>query len=334
MKMVVHSETGSYNKTVYDPWVNLLRTQTEAMSAALGGAHSITVLPYDAIFREPSDFSLRIARNQQILLKEESNADKVTDPAGGSYYIEKLTDMIAEQTWKLFLETDGKGGFLASLREGFIQRQVGQTAALRDQNLAMRRENLLGINQFPDFSEVLEEALDADVFEPSGLTVADPELETLKPRRAGQPFEALRYRTDRWTALNKRPVAFMLTLGNLAMAKARSQFSCNFFAVAGIEVVDNNCFSSVEEGLASARKAGADILVVCSSDEEYAGFVPVLVPLIRDEILVVAGNPACRPDLEALGIAHFIHVRSNLLQELTSFQELLFTKKQNHTTGS
>ena len=116
----------------------------------------------------------------------------------------------------------------------------------------------------------------------------------------------------------------MLTMGNLAMRKARAQFSCNFFAVAGFEVIDNNGFATVEEGLAAARQAGAEIIVVCSSDEEYAEIVPALVPLLKkEEILVVAGNPACRADLEPLGVTNFIHVRSNLLQELTQYQASL-----------
>ena len=324
MKMKAHSETGMFNKTVYDPYVNLLRTQTEAMSAALGGAHSITVFPFDGLFRDPSEFSERIARNQQILLKEESNIDKVTDIAGGSYYIENLTASLIDQAWKLFLETSDKGGFLTALQEGFVQKQIGEMAARRDQNLALRRENLLGVNQFPNFTETLSEELDPSVFRPVDLAVENARVETLKPYRAGQRFEALRYRTDRYALTHKRPSAFMLTTGNLAMRKARSQFSCNFFAVAGFEVIDNNGFASVEEGLAAARQAGAEIIVVCSSDEEYADLVPALVPLLnKKEIVVVAGNPACRPDLEALGVKHFIHIRSNLLQELTEFQSKL-----------
>lgn len=324
MKMMVHSETGMFNKTVYDPYVNLLRTQTEAMSAALGGAHSITVLPFDALFRDPSEFSERIARNQQILLKEESNIDKVTDAAGGSYYIENLTAALIGQVWKLFLETGDRGGFLAALREGFIQKQISEMAARRDQNLALRRENLLGINQFPNFTETIREERDPMVFQPMDLTVKDAEVETLKPYRSGQHFEALRYRTDQYALTHKRPAAFMLTMGNLAMRKARAQFSCNFFAVAGFEVIDNNGFNSAEEGLAAARDAGAGIIVVCSSDEEYAEILPTLVPLMRkEEILVVAGNPACRPQLEEAGVKNFIHVRSNLLQELTQFQASL-----------
>ncbi|KAF0236397.1 MAG: methylmalonyl-CoA, partial [Prolixibacteraceae bacterium] len=131
-KMIVHSETSRYNKTLYDPHVNMLRTQTEAMSAALGGAHSITVLPFNAIYEEPTNLSERVARNQQILLKEESYLDKVSDPSAGSYYIETLTNSLVEQVWKLFLTVQEKGGFIAAFRQGFIQKEIKEMAAKRD----------------------------------------------------------------------------------------------------------------------------------------------------------------------------------------------------------
>ena len=151
--MVAHSETNTFNKTVYDPYVNMLRTQTEAMSAALGGADSISVLPFNAVFEDTTEFSERIARNQQILLKEESHLDKIADPAAGSYYIETLTNSLAEQAWKLFLEVQEKGGFVAAFREGFIQNEIKAMAAKRDANIAQRRDNILGTNQFPNFTE-------------------------------------------------------------------------------------------------------------------------------------------------------------------------------------
>jgi methylmalonyl-CoA mutase len=322
-RMVVHAETASYNKTVYDSYTNLLRTQTEAMSAALGGAHSVTVLPFDAIYQTPTAISERIARNQQILLKEESYIDKIADPAGGSYYIENLTSAVAEQAWKLFLEVQEKGGFVAAIKEGFIQKQVKEMASRRDQNIALRRENLLGVNQFPNFGEVIKTELPVSVFKPVDMTEEDAEIETLKPYRGGAAFEALRYKTDQYALTNGRPMAFMLTIGNLAMRKARAQFACNFFAVAGFDVLDNNGFASVDEGLAAARAANAKIVVVCSSDDEYAGIVPELAGKLNGEILVVAGNPACRPELEAAGVMNFIHVRTNLLDELFKFQSLV-----------
>ncbi len=319
-KLIAHSETNRFNKTVYDPYVNMLRTQTEAMSAALGGAHSITVLPFDAIYEEPTEFSERIARNQQALLKEESYLDKIVDPAAGSYYIENLTNSLINEAWKLFLEVQEKGGFIAAFREGFIQNEIKIMAAKRDKNIALRRENLLGTNQFPNFNEKIETEFDGSLFDAVDLTADDAEVETLKPYRGAQPFEALRYTTDVYSKTNKRPVAFMLTIGNLTYRKARAQFSCNFFAVAGFTVIDNNGFKTVEEGVAAAKKAGADIVVVCSSDDEYAEIVPEVAAQLDSEIVVVAGAPACKAELEEKGITNFIHVKSNLLEELKAYQ--------------
>ena len=322
-KMIAHCETNRYNLTIYDSNVNMLRTQTEAMSAALGGAHSITVLPFNAIYENPSEFSERIARNQQILLKEESYFDKVSDPAAGSYYIETLTDSLVKQAWSLFLNVQEKGGFIAAFRQGFVQKEIKEMAAKRDLNIALRRENLLGTNQFPNFTEKIKAEFDASVFEPVDLTEETAEVETLKPYRAAQAFEMLRYSTDVYSKTNKRPVVFMLTIGNLAMRKARAQFSCNFFAVAGFTVVDNNGFGTVEEGVEAAKKAKSDIVVLCSSDEEYAELAPKAAELIKKEILVIAGDPACRKELEEKGIANFISMKSNILKELKNYQDKL-----------
>ncbi|WP_340111583.1 methylmalonyl-CoA mutase family protein [Maribellus mangrovi] len=322
-KMIVHSETNRYNKTIYDPYVNMLRTQTEAMSAALGGAHSVTVLPFNAVYEETTEFSERIARNQQILLQEESHLNKIADPSAGSYYIETLTESIADQVWKLFLEVQEKGGFIAAFKEGFIQNEIKAMAAERDKRVAQRRDNILGTNQFPNFSEKLKPGFDGSLFEPIDLSEEGAKVETLKPYRESQAFEALRYTTDMYSQDNKRPLAFMLTMGNLAFRKARAQFSCNFFAVAGFDVIDNNGFATVEDGVAAARKAGADIVVLCSSDDEYAEIAPKVAEQLDDEILVVAGAPACMDELKEKGITNFIHVKSNILEELKGYQNKL-----------
>ncbi|MCY1720999.1 methylmalonyl-CoA mutase family protein [Prolixibacteraceae bacterium Z1-6] len=322
-KLIAHSETNRYNKTVYDPYVNMLRTQTEAMSAVLGGAHSVTVLPFNAIYEETTEFSERIARNQQALLKEESHLDKIADPSAGSYYIENLTASLADEAWKLFLAVQDKGGFIAAFKEGFVQAEIKAMAAQRDKNIALRRENLLGTNQFPNFTEKITAEFDGSLFEAVDLTEEGAEVETLKPYRGAQAFEALRYTTDMYSKENKRPLAFMLTIGNLTFRKARAQFACNFFAVAGFSVVDNNGFATVEEGVAAAKAAGADIVVVCSSDDEYATIVPAVAEQLDEEILVVAGVPACQAELEAKGITNFIHVKSNILEELKAYQSKL-----------
>lgn len=322
-KMIVHSETNRYNKTIYDPYVNMLRTQTEAMSAALGGAHSVTVLPFNAVYEDTTEFSERIARNQQILLQEESHFNKIADPSAGSYYIETLTESIADQAWKLFLDVQDKGGFIAAFKEGFVQSEIKAMAAERDKRVAQRRDNILGTNQFPNFTEKMKPGFDGSLFEPIDLTAEGAEVETLKPYRESQAFEALRYTTDMYAQDNKRPLAFMLTMGNLAFRKARAQFSCNFFAVAGFEVVDNNGFATVEEGVAAAKAAGADIVVVCSSDDEYAEIAPKVAEQLDEEILVVAGAPACMDELKEKGITNFIHVKSNILEDLRSYQKKL-----------
>jgi len=141
--MQIHSVTGRWNKTLYDPYVNMLRTQTEAMSAALGGAGSITVEPFDAVFRSANEFSERIARNQQLLLAEESHLDKVADPGAGSYYIEELTSLIATEAWKLFTAIEEDGGFLTALRKGILQDRISAAAASRKADMARRKEILL-----------------------------------------------------------------------------------------------------------------------------------------------------------------------------------------------
>jgi methylmalonyl-CoA mutase len=165
-KMNIHCVTTQWNKTVYDPYVNMLRTQTEAMSAILGGTDSLTVEPFDTAFRKPEEFSERIARNQQLILREESYFDKVADPAAGSYYVENLTNLIADNAWRLFLEVEEQGGFLSSLKSGFIQKILYDSALKRKMDIASGKEILLGTNRFPDVNEKAPSDLDLDrVFE-------------------------------------------------------------------------------------------------------------------------------------------------------------------------
>ena len=308
-KMFAHAVTSTWNQTAYDPYVNMLRGTTEAMSATLAGVHSLEVLPFDYAFEQPTEFSKRIARNVELLLKHESHFDQVVDPAGGSYYIENLTKNIAEQAWKLFLEVEDKGGYVEAYKAGFIVERVKASAAAKDKNIATRRQILLGANQYPNFTEVADAAVVAE-------TVTRPEAEgnVLTPYRGAMAFEAMRLGVDR---SGKEPKAFMLTCGSLAMARARAQFSCNFFACAGIRVQDNTFFHSVEEGVAAALEAKADIVVVCASDDDYAEVAPKVKELLGGKaILVVAGAPACAPELEAQGISNFINVKSNVLETL------------------
>lgn len=340
-KMALHAVTSRFNQTLYDAHVNLLRSQTEAMSAALAGVDSLTVTPFDVPYKTPDEFSERIARNQQFLLKEESHLDKVADPAGGSYYVETLTVSIAKEAWKLFLEVEDKGGFFACVDNGDVQKAVNASAAKRHEDMARRKEILLGTNQFPNFNEFAADKIvagssaaaeEADVRGEApeghscgcgGNCATDPE-KTLNTKRMASDFELLRLATE---AASNRPKVFMLTIGNLAMRLARAQFSSNFFGCAGYEIIDNIGFQSVKEGIDAALEAKADIVVLCSSDDEYAEFAPEAFKLLDGKAeFVVAGAPACTDDLKALGINNFIHVKSNVLQTLQDFNSRLLKK--------
>lgn len=342
-KMNVSAETSRFNMTVFDAYVNLLRTQTETMSAALAGVDEITVTPFDVTYEEPTDFSERIARNQQLLLKEEAHFDKVVDPAAGSYYLENLTASIAAEAWKQFLDIQERGGMYQLVAEGKVQEHMAANLKARLADVAKRKEVLLGSNQFPNFTEkalkkikdrcakgIKNKDQNASCGCNSSLLLTPSaeggqQIPTLPVARAAEEFEQLRLETE---GAKKQPVAFMLTIGNLAMRIARAQFSCNFLACAGYKVIDNNGFATIAEGIKAARKAKADIIVLCSSDDEYADLAPKAWKKLqgKKELFIVAGAPACMEDLQKLGIQNFIHVRCNVLDTLKALNAQLLKK--------
>ena len=318
-QMIVNATTSEYNQTLFDSYVNLLRSQTEAMSAALAGIHSMVVTPFDAPYETPNDFSERIARNQQLLLKEECHFGAVVDPGAGSYYIEHLTDSLAVEAWKIFLQVEEEGGFLASTKEGKVQDVINATNEKRHADAAKRKEFILGTNQFPNFTEK-SEGKTAKNCKCCCQGDKEAEFKAVKSTRLAADFEDLRIHTEQ----TRVPVAFMLTIGNLAMRQARAQFSCNFLACAGYKVIDNLGFKTVEEGVDAALEAGADIVVICSSDDEYAEYaIPAFKYLDGRAMFVVAGAPACMDDLKAAGIENFVHVRCNVLETLKEYNAKL-----------
>lgn len=288
------------------------------------GVNSIETLPFDRCYKRPDEFSERIARNQQILLRDESHLNKVVDPAGGSYYIENLTASIAAQAWKVFQEVEDNGGFDAMLRKGEIQAKVNESGVKRHLDVARRKESLLGTNQFPNFNEMALDKVNGESCCKcccADKEAADGAVEYLNFDRAASQFEQLRLDTERSA---KRPKVFMLTIGNLAMRLARAQFSSNFFGCAGYEIIDNIGFETVREGVDAAMAKGADVVVLCSSDDEYATYAPeAFKELDGRALFVVAGAPACMDELKAAGIENFIHVKVNVLDTLVDFNAKL-----------
>ena len=316
-KMVVNASTARFTQTLFDSHVNLLRSQTQAMSAALACVDEITVTPFDAPYSEGDDFSERIARNQQILLMEESHLDKVVDPAGGSYYVEELTMSLAQVAWKLFLEVEDNGGFMAMVANNEIAKAVNASAASRFDKVAKRKEQLLGTNQFPNFTEVSGDKRAMTCC--CGCHEAEEGVVTLNSKRLASGFEELRQTTEQ---AEHTPVVFMLTIGNLAMRLARAQFSDNFFGCAGYKLIDNNGFATVEEGVEAAMAAKADIVVLCSSDAEYPELIPGTLKALDGRAEFVLAGPET-DEFKEMGVTNFINVRTNVLSTLKAFNAKL-----------
>ena len=320
-KMHIYSKSSSWNKTIFDPHVNMLRVTTEGMSAAIGGADEIDLEAFDMTYKESDDFSRRISRNTQVLLKEESYFGKIVDPGAGSYYIENLTNSIAEQAWTLFVETEKQGGIIAIAEQGKVKETIEKTCQKRDMDIATRRVVFVGTNQYPNINEMMLDKIENNI--------ATKKREGLQPYRGAIAFECLRLNTEKWTkANNRRPTVFLLKIGNVAMRQARAGFITNFFGCAGYDIIDKQGFSNEQEGVDAAIASKADIVVICSSDEEYATVAPVIAKGLKSVSsnvkCVVAGNPVEIADaLKADGVDDFIHARLNLLETLERYNALL-----------
>ncbi len=363
--MSIEVQNSSWNKTQYDPFVNLLRGTVETMAGALGGAGTITVRSFDSEYKTPDEFSLRMSRNTQLVLKNESYLERVVDPSAGSFYIESLTNSIAKEAWKLLQDIEGNGGFVESLKSGAIQKAIEQTRTSRDMNIATRKDTVLGVNQYPNSTEhilsSIKEHLPGIKIEESknkiniqdklsiefateylsndGAYVGDLiyqeannseiRIEPLKPYRGAQVFEELRLATEKHAQdTGHTPVVFLLTIGNPSMRSARASFAANFFGCAGYNIINNIGFDTPEDGVNNAIENNADIVVICSSDNEYPNFTETITSKlhqINSEIkIIIAGNPTeCIEELQNAGVDDFIHIRSNALGILSKYQKVL-----------
>jgi methylmalonyl-CoA mutase len=326
LRLFIHSTTALWNKTIYDPYVNMLRTTTENMSAAIGNADSITILPFDILFQDSDEVSHRIARNQQLVLKEESYLDKIIDPAAGSYYIENLTHSIAQYAWQLFKKVESRGGMIECIKSGFIQDEIERSRHQKEMDIEQRMIVILGTNQYPNLQETM-----ADKIQQPGKTqaAAPSSYKKLTSFRGARIFEEIRLATEHHVKRgNKRPGVFLFTMGNMAMQRSRAGFTTNFFGCGGYEIFENQGFSTVDEGVAAALTSKAEIVVICSSDEEYGGIVPEIAHKIKEANhkiqILVAGYPKDLIEtFKSAGVDDFIHLKSNLPETLRNSQSHL-----------
>jgi methylmalonyl-CoA mutase len=257
--------------TQRDPYVNMLRATIATFAAGLGGANAITVLPHTLALGLPDPFARRVARNTQLVLLEESNLAKVSDPAAGSGGIEALTQQLCEAAWSFFQEIEKAGGAFAALEQGLIQRKVAATRAVREANIARRKEVLTGATEFPNLHEAHVAVLNAKPVALAPYGEAKFKFDALPPMRLAAPFEALRDRSDQILKdTGARPKVFLASLGTAADFTARATFAKSFFETGGIEAVDTEGFNDPAALAAAFKTSGAALACICSSDKIYA----------------------------------------------------------------
>jgi methylmalonyl-CoA mutase len=268
--LYIAADTAWRMLTQRDSYVNMLRATMATFSAGIAGANSINVLPHTLAIGLPDPFARRIARNTQLVLLEESNLAKVSDPAAGSGGIEALTQELCEAAWKLFQETEKAGGIFASLEQNLIQRHVAATRAVRQANIARRKEVLTGASAFPNLNEAQVAVLDVKPVELAPYGEAKFKFDALPPMRLAAPFERLRNRSDEMLkAKGTRPKVFLANLGTAADFTARATFAKSFFETGGIEAVASDGLTELAAISTAFKASGAALACICSSDKVY-----------------------------------------------------------------
>lgn len=316
-KMTLHATTSTFTKSNLDPYVNMLRTTTEAFSAAIGGAESINI---DSYQQGADVFSRRIARNTHYILKEESFLSKVVDPAAGSYYVEKLTHQLAEEAWALFQEIEGLGGIVAALQAGFLQEKIKQVRNKRLKDVESRKKVLVGTNMYANLAEQLSYEAPKNFAAPTENAAI--QVERIYPITLSQPFETLRYQAKGYAEkTGKKPNITLINLGSLASHKPRTDYAAGFFHVGGLSTIASPGLSTIEELDAWLSKGPTtEYACICGSDDTYGNMLDdVLRSLKKHPIKVLlAGLPDSerQADLKHLGVKDFIHMKSNCYEQL------------------
>lgn len=319
--LFVAADTAWRMLTQRDPYVNMLRATMATFSAGLGGANAITVLPHTLALGLPDPFARRAARNTQLVLLEESNLAKVSDPAAGSGGIETLTGQLCEAAWALFQEIEKAGGLFAALEQNLIQRRVAATRAVRETNIAKRRDVLTGASEFPNLHEAEVAVLDAAPVALAAYGEAKFKFDALPPMRLAAPFEALRDKSDdKLKNAGARPKVFLANLGTAADFTARATFAKSFFETGGIEAIDTQGFADPAALAAAFKASGADAACVCSSDKVYAAHAKAAVQALQaagPKHIYLAGRPGEQETaLRAAGVGDFIFAGSDALAML------------------
>jgi methylmalonyl-CoA mutase len=301
-----------------DPYVNVLRGAMAAYAAGLGGADSVSVLPFTQAIGLPDSFARRLARNSQLLLLEESNLGFVADPAAGAGAFEALTQALCEKAWGLFQNLEAQGGIVAALERGEFQAEVAKIAEARGRDIARRTAPMTGLSDFPDLAEIAPEVL--GVARPTFAYQGAARVAPLVPHRLAEPFEALRDASDAMlTAKGARPRMFLANLGPIAAFGARATFAKCLFEAGGVETLGNDGFADATEAAAAFKASGARLACLCSSDEIYSASAKEAARALRaaGARVWMAARPSKREGpLREAGVEHFIYAGCDALEAL------------------
>ena len=295
------TETAQRTKTLYDPYNNLLRATTESMAAILGGTDEHVVHPHDSLFRKSDDASRRHALNIQHLLHDESSLDKVSDPAAGSYLIEQLTLELTQKAWALFLQLEAKGGFVASLRSGYIQDQVLTARVGLENSIRTRKRSIVGVSSFA----APQAKVKMEIQQQRDPLAKLPEIRVVEPFREAAMFESFRQAFT----LDGNPTAFLAVFGDPSKRSARAGFAREFLSIAGFISSTGDAQVALLDQMHADSAKQASVLVLCAADEDYLASVELLLQNGWPEVpILIAGNPSNKKQLSELGIHDFIYI--------------------------
>ncbi len=358
-KMRMHVKTSEYTKTAFDPWVNILRTSTEAFSAVLGGCDSLNISTFDFLNKESDEISRRIARNQQIILLEEAHLNAVNDPAGGSYYVEALTNELIQKSWAYFVSIEEKGGILESLKAGSIQDRMNQSHQFRSTQAEIRKDVLVGTSMYANLDEKKLENKSSEItedFQSIGSVEESTELSlkaitdslanksidiinsnlcnkkedgleiiSIPKRRLAEPFEYLRNASEKYkNSTGHRPKALFANIGDVIKNKPRYDFCVGFFEPAGFDCITHDSFENADEVLKNINDE--NVIILSSTDDMYPIIVPEFAKKLKEQypekVLVLAGYP--KEHIKAFteaGVDFFIYMKVNVIQTITQIMK-------------
>lgn len=385
-KINLYVSTSTFCQTKYDPYVNLLRAASQSFSAVVGGMNGMFVKPFDYCIRPGDEFSRRIARNIQIMEQHEFNFIQPIDPAGGSWYLEPLTQEFTDKAWALLQQLENNNGIVSAIKDGTVQKDVAAILADRFKKLATRQDRAVGNNMYPNMTEepldvpavdlsklyndrvaelkaqkesrdenavvdALQVITEKDFSELGSLFTAirqalligatfgeitqalnnnatGESCEPIQAHRWTEQYEELRHRTETYKAETGDNVKiFLANMGPIPQHKARADFVTSFMQVGAFDVALNNGFPTVDEAVAVAVESGADIAIVCSTDDTYPELAPAVTRGIKAQkpqmkvFLAGAPSPELKELCDAAGMDDYISVRSNCYETLLRIQQ-------------